>query len=40
MATPYLDEINAREVVYLEQAGIEVLSISGFNLEIDSDMVR
>ena len=40
VATPYLDEINAREVVYLEQAGIEVLSISGLNLEKDSDMVR
>lgn len=40
VATPYLDEINAREVVYLENAGFEVLSISGLNLEKDSDMVR
>lgn len=40
VATPYLDEINAREVAYLEQAGFEVLSISGLNLEKDSDMVR
>ena len=40
VATPYLDEINAREVEYLEEAGFEVLSISGLNLEKDSDMVR
>jgi maleate isomerase len=40
VATPYLDEINAREVSYLEDAGFEVLSISGLNLEKDSDMVR
>ncbi|MDH5356459.1 MAG: arylmalonate decarboxylase [Gammaproteobacteria bacterium] len=40
VATPYLDEINAREVEYLENAGFEVLSISGLNLEKDSDMVR
>lgn len=40
VATPYLDEINAKEVVYLEDAGFEVLSISGLNLEKDSDMVR
>jgi maleate isomerase len=40
VATPYLDEINAKEVIYLEDAGLEVLSISGLNLEKDSDMVR
>ena len=40
VATPYLDEINQREAVYLEQAGFEVLSICGLNLEKDSDMVR
>lgn len=40
VATPYLDEINTKEVVYLEDAGFEVLSISGLNLEKDSDMVR
>ncbi|MFT5657783.1 MAG: maleate isomerase [Gammaproteobacteria bacterium] len=40
VATPYLDEINQREVEYLEQAGFEVLSICGLNLEKDSDMVR
>ena len=40
IATPYLDEINQREADYLEQAGFEVLAISGLNLEKDSDMVR
>jgi maleate isomerase len=40
IATPYLDEVNRREVDYLEQAGFEVLSICGLNLEKDSDMVR
>ena len=40
VATPYLDEINRREVDYLEQAGFEVSSICGLNLEKDSDMVR
>ncbi len=40
VATPYLDEINAKEVIYLENSGFEVLSISGLNLEKDSDMVR
>lgn len=40
IATPYLDEINEREADYLEQAGFDVLAISGLNLEKDSDMVR
>jgi maleate isomerase len=40
IATPYLDEVNQREVDYLEQAGFEVVSICGLNLEKDSDMVR
>lgn len=40
VATPYLDEVNRREVEYLEQAGFEVLSLCGLNLEKDSDMVR
>ena len=39
VATPYLDEVNQREVEYLAQAGFEVLSIDGLNLERDSDMV-
>src|SRR5882724_999858 len=40
IATPYLDEINEREAVYLEKAGFDVLAISGLNLEKDSDIVR
>ena len=40
VATPYLDEVNQREVDYLEQAGFEVISMCGLNLEKDSDMVR
>ncbi|MEM7405163.1 MAG: arylmalonate decarboxylase [Pseudomonadota bacterium] len=40
VATPYLDEINAREAAYLERAGFEVAAIEGLNLERDSDMVR
>ena len=40
VATPYLDEVNRREVDYLERAGFEVLSMCGLNLEKDSDMVR
>lgn len=40
VATPYLDEINQLEAVYLEENGFEVLDIQGLNLEKDSDMVR
>ena len=40
VATPYLDEINRREADYLQEAGFEVLSICGLNLEKDSDMVK
>jgi maleate isomerase len=40
VGTAYLDEINAREAAYLEEAGFEVLSIEGLRLERDSDMVR
>ena len=40
IATPYLDEVNRREVDYLQRAGFEVLSLCGLNLERDSDMVR
>jgi maleate isomerase len=40
VGTAYLDEISAREAVYLEQAGFEVLRIEGLRLERDSDMVR
>lgn len=40
VATPYLDEINAREADYLKAAGFDVLRIEGLNIEKDSDMVR
>jgi len=40
VATPYLDEINALEKTYLENAGFEVVRIKGMNLEKDSDMIR
>lgn len=40
VATPYLDEINAKEALYLERAGFEIVNIEGLNLERDSDMVR
>lgn len=40
VATPYLDEINAREVTYMERAGFEICAIRGLNLEKDSDMIR
>ena len=40
VATPYLDEINEREKLYLESSGFEVAAIRGMNLEKDSDMVR
>jgi maleate isomerase len=40
IATPYLDEINAKEALYLERAGFEIVNIEGLNLERDSDMVR
>jgi maleate isomerase len=40
VATPYLDEVNTLEKIYLESVGFEVLNIQGLNLEKDSDMVR
>lgn len=40
VVTPYLTEINEREADYMTQAGFEILSITGLNIEKDSDMVR
>lgn len=40
VATPYLDEINNLEKVYIEASGFEVLDIQGLQIEKDSDMVR
>lgn len=40
VATPYLDEINNQERLYLEEAGFKVTEIRGLQLEKDSDMIR
>ncbi|MDU8928647.1 arylmalonate decarboxylase [Alisedimentitalea sp. MJ-SS2] len=40
VATPYLDEINNMERVYLEDRGFDVVRIEGLQLEKDSDMIR
>lgn len=40
VGTPYLTEVNDKETTYLEEAGFDVLSMTGLNLEKDSDMVR
>lgn len=40
VCTPYLDEINAREAEYMGQAGFEISTIRGLNIEKDSDMIR
>lgn len=40
VVTPYLDEINRQEKVYLQNAGFTVTAIKGMNLEKDSDMIR
>ena len=40
VATPYLDEINSLEKMYVEASGFEVLDIQGLQIEKDSDMVR
>ena len=40
VATPYLGPINQQEADYMTRAGFDVLSITGLELERDSDMVR
>lgn len=39
VATPYLDEVNEIEAVYMREHGVDVLSIDGLNITNDSDMV-
>jgi len=39
VGTPYLDEINQQEKIYMESAGFEIIDIQGLNLEKDSEMV-
>lgn len=40
IGTPYIKEINDREAAYMADAGFDVLSITGLELELDSEMVR
>jgi maleate isomerase len=40
LGTPYLDEINTLEAVYLRDKGFDVLNAQGMNLTYDTDMVR
>lgn len=40
VATPYLEEINRIEDVYMADRGYELLDIQGLNITNDSDMVR
>jgi len=40
VGTPYLDEINTKERLYMQSAGFDILNIQGLNIEKDSDMVR
>ena len=40
VATPYLDEINTAEAVFLQQKGFEVLDIQGLNVEDNEAMGR
>lgn len=38
LLTPYIPAVNAREVDFLQQAGFEVLSEAGLNLNLSSEM--
>jgi maleate isomerase len=40
VATPYLDEINTAEAVFLQQKGFDVLDIQGLNVEDNEAMGR
>jgi|TARA_B100000315_G_scaffold259834_1_gene317566 maleate isomerase len=40
VATPYLDEVNTMEAVFLQQKGFEVLDIQGLNIEDGEAMGR
>ncbi len=40
IGSPYIREINDREARYMTDAGFEILSITGLEIEKDSDMVR
>lgn len=40
LITPYIDEINQREIDFLERHGIEVLAASGLGLNTPQEMLR
>lgn len=40
VGTPYLDELNEMEKVYLEDQGFEILDIRGLNITNDASMVK
>lgn len=40
IATPYLDEVNREEGIYLESRGFEVVNMQGMNLVEDFDIAR
>ena len=40
IGTPYVDELNRRESLFFEDAGIEVVSIKGLGLHLDRDIGR
>ena len=40
IATPYVDDLNRREQVFLEAAGFEVLAIRGLGLRVDASIAR
>jgi maleate isomerase len=40
VGTPYIDELNEMEKVYLEDRGFRVLDIQGLNITNDADMVK
>lgn len=40
VVTPYLDEVNTSELLYLKAAGFNMLEFEGMNIEKDSEMVK
>lgn len=40
IATPYIDEVNAREADYFSRCGFDILDIQGLDLRDDPDMVH
>lgn len=40
VGTPYIDELNEMEKIYLEDRGFQVLDIRGLNITNDGDMVK